>query len=223
MEDRGDRDDVPDTVLCHRSADAVEVQWAAEDLDPAPGLHDGHQLAVACDHMEEGHADQRGHLRPLAALGPEDAQAVLAAREEVRMREHRSLGGSRGPARIEDRREIVRTQVLDDDWLAVGKLGAGVDHRAAARVLHYVAHLFVRQARVDRNGHGAGQLRTKEREHPIDGVRHPDSDALAAADPFGAQPASDARAAVPKLSVGERSATGVRERTRASVLLDARA
>ena len=61
--DRGHRHELVDAVLADRLEEAVEVERAGEDLDPAAELEQRDQLAVAAGDVEQRHGHQRRDRR----------------------------------------------------------------------------------------------------------------------------------------------------------------
>ena len=225
MVDRGHRHQLVDPVLADRLKEAVEVQRAGQDLHPAAELQRRDQLAVAAGHVEQRHRHQVDIDGPSERSVVQAAKGVLAVGQEVGVRGHRPLGKAGRAARVEDRREVVAREVLDDRRARPsGSAAAGREGVRRAGVLHHVGDLLLGQARVHRDHHRAQQLRAEEREHPVDAVGQTDRHAVAAADAVLAQAAGHARGAIPQLAVGDRlAAADLQHGRRAAVTLDARA
>ncbi len=216
-------------LLADRAQEAVEVERVAQDERAPAELRHHEQLAVAAGHVEQRHVDQRRQLRAFVTVELDAAQRVLDVRQEVRVRGHRALGKAGRAARVEDRREILGGEVLDREAIAVGQRLAGTEHVARAAVGDDVLDLGLLEARVDRHGDGARQLRAPEGQHPVDAVGQQDRDAIAALDADHAQPAGHALGALPQLLVGERltadldHGSGRSDRDRRSLAASARA
>ncbi len=223
--DRRHGHDMCETPATRSSRGSASRSSALFMIAHAPAdLEQRDHLAVAAGHVEQRHADQRPQVRALLARRPEAANDVLGVGEEVQVRGHRALGEAGRSARVEDRRQVVLAEVVDDQRLAVRQLGARLERQLRARVVDDVLDLGLGEARVDRDRDRTRELDAPEPEHPVGPVGQADRDAIAALHALGAQPTGDARRAVPQLLVGQlRAAVDVDDRRRVGRPLDARA
>ena len=220
--DRGHRDELVDAVLADGAEEALEVQWPGEDLHAPAELEHGDQLAVAAGHVKQRHGHQR---RDVGALGTVDRQAterVLAVGEEVPVRGHRALREARRSARVEDRRKVLRAEIVDRDGLALRQRRRCGERELRAGVPHHVGDLLGREAGVDRNDGRAEHLRTEERQHPVDPVRHVNRHAITALDAEAAQPSGHGHRAMPQLAVAQRRPPDLEHGGRGRVAFNAR-
>ena len=121
--DRGHRDELVDAVLADRPEEAVEVERAGEDLDPArraraPG-------SAGCCSRSRGTAGPRPASRspgPRSGRSRGSGSAFSLLVRKLRVRGHRALGEAGRAAGVEDRRELVRPRGPRRlDGLAVGQ------------------------------------------------------------------------------------------------------
>ena len=123
--DRRHGHELVDAVHADRRKESVEVERVGEDLDPAPELEHRDQLAVAAGDVKQRDGHQRRDPRPLRAVDGQAAEGVLAVRREVGVGRHRPLREAGRSAGVEDRRQVVRAEVLDRHRAR---------HRAASRL-----------------------------------------------------------------------------------------
>ena len=154
--DRGHGDDLVDHVLTHSAEEPVEVEWAREKRDLAAELEHGDELAVAAHDVKERQRDQARDPRSLRTIDLKDADGVLAGGGEVAVRGHRTLRKARGAARVEDRREVVGLQILDDEGVAVRQGGIWRKREDAPGVVDEVGRLVLGEAGVDGDRDRAG-------------------------------------------------------------------
>jgi len=152
---------------------------------------------------------------------PADPHRGFRREPEIRVREHHRLGRAGRPARIDERREIVRLhrrQPLVDgevrDGVAVGeelRPGAHAPERAHAAAAQFrrkvvvaddrdlraavagdVSRLLGGERRIDRRGDGAGRERSQIGHQPFRPIRPHDGDGVASLDAAADQRPGDA-------------------------------
>ena len=176
--DGGDRDQLVDTVLGDRRKEPVDVQRAGKDLDAAAQLERGDELAVAAGDVKQRDRDERRDARSLGALDRQAAKGVLAVGQKVGVRGHRALGKAGSAARVEDRREIARAEVVGHEPVPLGQLLAVGEGELRAGVLDDIGDLVLGKARVHRHRRGARELDAEEGQRPVDPVGQTDCHAV---------------------------------------------
>ena len=137
------------------------------------------------------------------------------------MRCHRALRKARRAAGVEDRREVSRHLIVDDQRIGLRQRLPGPEHVAGAAVRHDVVDLGFLEAGVDRNRHDARELRPPERQHPVDAVGKQDRGAIASLEAGRPQSPGDARGSIPHLRECQSLATDLDDRRRVGIAFNA--